>query len=85
MGRNLVKVKKFLMTSSLIQKYDVIIAILMPQQLKVESLHCFFVFRWIKLKFGVMGNYRLLISNPNSKTQYRFEILRQCHFSSLRS
>ena len=51
----------------------------------MESLHCFFVFGWIKLKFGVMGNFRLLLSNLNSKTQYQFEILRKCHFSSLRS
>ena len=34
MGRNLAKFKKFLMTSSLIRKYDVIIVILMSQQLK---------------------------------------------------
>ena len=52
---------------------------------EVKSLHCFFLFGWIKLKFGVRVNFRLLISNLNSKTQYRFEILRKCHFSSLRS
>ena len=40
----------------------------------VESLHCFFVFRWIKLEFGVRGKFRLLILNLNSKTQYQFEI-----------
>ena len=51
----------------------------------MESLHCFFVFGWIKLKFGVRGNFRLLISNLSSETQYQFEILRKCHFSSLRS
>ena len=34
MGRNLVKFKKKLMMSSLIQKYDVIIVILMSRQLK---------------------------------------------------
>ena len=33
----------------------------------MESFHCFFVFGWIKLKFGVRGNFRLLISNLNSK------------------
>ena len=33
---------------------------------EVESLHCFFVFGWIKLKFGVRGNFGLLISNRNS-------------------
>ena len=32
---------------------------------EVESLYCFFVFGWIKLKFGVKGNFRLLISNLN--------------------
>ena len=52
---------------------------------EVESRHCFFVFGWIKLKFGVMGNFRLLISNLNSKMQYLFAIVRKCHFSSLRS
>ena len=35
-----------------------------------ESLHGFFVFGWIKLNFGVSGNFGLLISNLNSKTQY---------------
>ena len=34
MGRNLVKFKKLLMTSSLIEKYDVIIVILMSRQLR---------------------------------------------------
>ena len=48
------------MVSSLISKYDVLIVILMPPQLKkVEGLHCFFVFGWIKLKFGVKGNLGL--------------------------
>ena len=67
MGRNLVKLKK-MMTSSLIRKYDVIIVILMSHQLrkwKVFIVSLFF--GWIKLKFGVRGNFRLLISNLNSK------------------
>ena len=51
----------------------------------MESLHCFFVFERIKLQVGLRGNFRLLISNLNSKTQYEFEILRKCHFSSLGS
>ena len=34
MGRNLVKLKKILMTSSLIPKYDVIIVILISRQLR---------------------------------------------------
>ena len=45
MGRNLVKFKKNLMTSSLIRKYDVIIVILMSRQLrkwKVFILSLFF-------------------------------------------
>ena len=42
-----------------------------------------FVFGWIKLNFAVRGNFRLLISNLNSKTQYRFKILRKCHFRPL--
>ena len=37
-------------------------------------------FGWIKLKFGVRGNFRLLISNLNSKMQYELEILRNSHF-----
>ena len=44
-----------------------------------ESLHGFFVFGWIKLKFGVSGNFGLLISNLNSKTQYQFKILTLFH------
>ena len=44
---------------------------------EAESLHCFFVLGLIKLKFGVRGNFRLLISNINSKTQYQFQILNQ--------
>ena len=32
----------------------------------MESLHCFFVFGWNKLQFGLRGNFRLLISNLNS-------------------
>ena len=52
---------------------------------EVESLHCFFGFGWIELKFAVRGNFRLLIKDLNSKKQYRFEILRKCNFSSLRS
>ena len=74
------------MKSSLIRTYDVIIAIFDVATAKeVESLHCFFVLEWIKLKFGVRDNCRLLISNLNSKMQRHFEILRKCHFSSLRS
>ena len=38
MGRNLVKFRKILMTSSLIRKYDVIIVILMFQQLKKRKV-----------------------------------------------
>ena len=34
-------------------------------------------FGCIKLKFGVSGNFGLLISDLNSKTQYQFEILRK--------
>ena len=49
----------------------------------MESLHCFFVFGWIKLKFCVRGNFRLLISNLNSKTQYQLEILRNATFLPL--
>ena len=44
--------------------YDVIIIILMLRQLKkMEGLHYFFVFGSIKVKFGVKGNFGLLISN----------------------
>ena len=41
--------------------------------IEVESPYCFFVFGWIKLEFGVRGNFRLLISNLKSKMQYQFE------------
>ena len=43
MGRNLVKFKKMTM-SSLILKYDVIIVILMPQQLKKQKVFMFLCF-----------------------------------------
>ena len=50
---------------------------------EVESLHCFFAFGWIKLTFGVRGNFRFLISNLNSETQYQFEILKNTTFLPL--
>ena len=61
MGGNLVKFLK-LMTSSLIRKYEVIIVILMSRQLSKWKV---FVFEWIKLKFGLRYNFRLLVSNFN--------------------
>ena len=73
------------MTSSLIRKYDVIIVILMSWQLRKWKVFIVLCFGWIKLKFGVRSNFTLLISNLNSETQYHFEIVRKCHFSSLRS
>ena len=57
MGRNLVKLKKNLMKSSLIRTYDVIIVILMSRQLRKWKV---FIVGWIKLKFVVRGNFRLL-------------------------
>ena len=73
MGRNHVKFKKELMTSSLIRRYDLIIVILMSQQLrKWKRLIVSLFLDGIKLKFGVRGNFRLLISNLHSKTQYLF-------------
>ena len=66
MGTNLVKFKKILMTSSVIRKYDIIIVILMSQQPKKWKVCIvFFVFRWIKLKYGSRTNFRLQISNLN--------------------
>ena len=46
---------------------------------EVESLHCFFVFGWTELKFGVGGggNFRLLISNLNpiqARLFYRLKV-----------
>ena len=59
------------MTSPVIRKYDVINRDSDVATTKEgESLHCFFVFGWIKLKFGVRGNFKLLISNLNSAMQY---------------
>ena len=46
----------------------------------MESLYCFLVFGWIKLKFGVRGHVRLLILNLNSNTQYKSEILKNATF-----
>ena len=80
MGRSLLKFKRILMTSSLIRKYDVIIVILMSRQLRKWKVFIVSLFY-----DGLKGNFRLLISNLNSKTQYQFEIVRKCHFSSLRS
>ena len=84
MGRNLMNFKKFLMRSSLIPMYDIIILILMLRQLR-NGKSSLFLFLWIMLKFGVKGNFSLLSSNLNSKTQYLFAILRKCHFSSIGS
>ena len=85
MGRNLVKFKKIddVISNLKVWRHNGHFDVSTTKE--VESLHCFFVFGWIKLKFGVGGNFRLLISNLNSKTQYQFQILRKCHFSSLRS
>ena len=79
MGRNLVKFKR-MMTSYLIPKYDVIIVILTSRQLRKWKVVIVSL-----LLFGVRGNFRLLISNLNSKTQYLLAVLSQCHFSSFRS
>ena len=56
----------------------------------MKSLHCFFVFGWIKLKFGVRGKLvwasdfksksELIWASDfksKSKMQYQFEILRK--------
>ena len=51
----------------------------------MESIHCFFVFGWIKINFSVRDKFKLLISNINSQKHYQFAILRKCHFSSSRS
>ena len=58
----IVKFEKNLIMSSLIRKYDVIVVILMSRQLKKWKVSiAFFVFGWIKLKFGVLSNFRLLL------------------------
>ena len=60
------------MTSSLTRKYDRHDRHFdVAKTKKVESLHCFFVLGLIKLKFGVRSNFRLLISNINSKRSIR--------------
>ena len=85
MGRYLEKLKKNddVISDSNIWRHNHHFDVMTTRE--VESPYCFFVFVWIKLEFGVRGNFRFLISNLNSKTQYQFEILRKCHFSSLRS
>ena len=78
MGRNFVKFKKIVSNSNVRRHnrpFDVITT------KKVKSLHGFFVFGWIKLKFGVRGKFRVLISNRNSKKPYQFEVLRKLFFS----
>ena len=62
--------------SNIIQKYDVIIVILMLRQQNSRMSSLILCFGWIKLKLGIRGNFGLLISNLNSKTQYQFEIVR---------
>ena len=57
--------KKKLMASFLIQKYDVIIVNLLSCHLKNRKDSLFLCFEWIKLKFGVRGNFGLLISSLN--------------------
>ena len=83
-GRDLVKSKNFddIISNSKVWRHNCHFDVATTYE--VESLHCFFAFRWIKLKLGITGNFRLLISNLNSKAQYQFAILRKCHFSSLR-
>ena len=78
MGRNLVKLKNKIddaISNSKVGRHNRHFYVVTAKQM--ESLHCFFVSGWIKLKFNVRGNFRLLISNLNSKTQYQFEILRK--------
>ena len=78
MGKNLVKCKKIqwrhLQFESMMSYNCHVVVVTFNN---VESLHCLFVFESTELKFGVRGNFGLLISNFNSKTQYQFEILRK--------
>ena len=86
MGRNLVKFKNKndgVNSDSNVRRHNRHFDVVTTKT--VESVHCFFVFGWIKLTFGLRGNVRLLISNLNSKTQYQFEIFKKSHFPSLRS
>ena len=46
----------------------------------MESLYCLFAFGVIKLKSDLRGNFGLLISNRNSKTQYQLEMLGKMSF-----
>ena len=85
MGRNLVKLKKFdgVISNAKVGRHNGHSDVATTK--KVESLHCFVVSRWIKLKFGIKGNFGLLISDINSKRQYQFDILRKMSlfFSSI--
>ena len=65
MGRNFLKFKNILMMSPLIRKYDIIVILVSQQLKKWKVFTVFLFFGWIKLKFGVRGNFRLLISNRN--------------------
>ena len=67
MGINLFKSLKNLMTSSPIWWYDVIIVIFDLSQHQEKWNEVFAVFLRIKIKFGVWGNFGLLISNLCSK------------------
>ena len=81
MGGNLVKFLKInddVVSNSRVLRHNCHFDVATAKE--VESFHCFFGFGWIKLKFVVKSNFRLLISNLNSKTQYQFEISRKCHF-----
>ena len=83
MDRNLVKIKNFddVISDAKVLHYNCHFYVTTTKE--VESIHCFFVFGLIELKFGVRGKFWLLIPNLNSKTQYQSEIVRKCHFSSL--
>ena len=63
MGINLFKSPKNLMTSSPIGWYDVMIVIFDLSRHQEKWNDVFAVFLWIKIKFGVWGNFGLLISN----------------------
>ena len=63
MDRNHVKFKKIddVISNSKVLRHNCHFDVTTTKE--VESLHCFFVFGWIKLKFDVRGNFRLLILN----------------------
>ena len=74
---------KHLMTSLLCRFYDVILYFRLRSAKKVENPN-FFVFNQIFLKFGIGGNFEMLITKSNPKLRLENDFSRKkCNFLSI--